>query len=419
MILLKNGIVFDGKDFNRQDVLIDKEEIIEVRENISGDYEVIDCEGKIIAPSFIDPHVHLREPGISYKETIKTGTKAAAHGGFTHVFAMPNVNPVPSNKKAISQQQTIIDRDSCIDVSIIGSITVNQTGEGQITDISETHNLVIGYSDDGRGIKDSYTMYQAMVNAKKYNKPIISHCEDISLVNGGCITECDFAKEHNLKEIMPESETVELARNLILANKTGCHLHVCHISCKESVDLVRYYKAKGCHVTAEVCPHHLILSDKDLKLDGNYKMNPPLMTQEHIEALIAGLKDGTIDCLATDHAPHAVDEKNCGLEKSAFGIVGLETAFPLMYTHFVKKNIISLKTLLNLMSDNVAQVFNLKEHKIAKGYQANLCVIDLDAKSIISSKDFLSLGSNSPFIGKKVDGKIIYTMYKGAFVYGK
>ncbi len=363
MILLKNGYIYDGKVIAKKDVLIKDKLIVKIADEINENCKNIDCTNKLISPSFIDPHVHLREPGLSYKETILDGTKAAARGGYTCIFSMPNVKPVPSNVNDIKIQQDIIDRDACIEVKIIGSITENQLGTGNLTSIEKTNDLVIGYSDDGRGIKNSLDMYNIMVEAKKHNKSIISHCEDIDLVLGGVVTECDFAKKNNLKEIMPESETVELARNLVLANKTKVHLHVCHISSKESVDLVRFYKTKGCNVTAEVCPHHLILNDQDLKLNGNYKMNPPIMTKDNQEALVKGLLDGTIDCLATDHAPHAVEEKNKGFD-SAFGIVGIEYSFALMYTNFVLKDLLTLPQLIDLLNIKVANVFKIKSNEI-------------------------------------------------------
>lgn len=416
MITLKNAKLFIKHEFKQLDLVIDDGKIIKIDKNLN-EGKVYDFKGKIIAPAFIDPHVHLREPGFENKETIKTGTLAAARGGYTKVFSMPNLKPNPSNREALDKQLEIIKRDAVIDVYPIGSITMDNSGDNTVSKVDEIVNDVIGFSDDGRGVYHSNTMYELMLKAKEYNKPIISHSEDRDLLYGGVITLGDYSIKNGFKGIIDIAETSELARNLVLAKKLNVHFHLCHTSCRDSVELIRFYKAMGCHVTAEVSPHHLVLCDEDLIDDGNYKMNPPLMSRDNMEALLEGLIDGTIDCIATDHAPHTEEEKSKGLNGSLFGIVGLETSFPIMYTKLVLENKMSLEDVLYKMSGAVSDIFDVNSNEIRVGNEANLVVIDLDKEFVIDKNTFLSKGKNTPFDGWKVKGLINMTICKGEIVY--
>lgn len=416
MITLKNARVFIKQKFENVDLVIDSGKIVKIDKNLS-EGKVIDLKGKIIAPAFMDPHVHLREPGFESKETILQGTKAAARGGYTKIFSMPNLNPNPSTKEALKVQLDIIKRDAVIDVYPIGSITIDNSGNNDLSKVDEIANDVIGFSDDGKGIYHSNTMYEMMKLAKKYSKPIISHSEDRDLLYGGVITEGEYSIKNGFKGIVDIAETSELARNLVLAKKTNVHFHLCHTSCRDSVELLRFYKAMGCHVTAEVTPHHLVLTDMDLIDDGNYKMNPPLMSKDNQDALLEGLLDGTIDCIATDHAPHTEEEKSRGLNNSPFGIVGLETSFPILYTKLVKENKMSLETLLYKMSGAISDIFDINSNEIFVGNDANLVVIDLDTEFKIDKNTFLSKGKNMPFDGWNCFGLIKMTIFKGEIVY--
>ena len=371
------------------------------RHCLNGDYTVL--------PAFCDVHVHFREPGLSYKETIKSGSLAAAHGGYGAVCTMPNVSPVPDCKKNLRKQLDIIKKDAVINVYPYGSLTVNLEGE-KLSDIEGLSEYVIGFSDDGKGIQTAEMMRNAMLLAKKQGKIIAAHCEDNSLLHGGYIHKGEYAKKHGHKGICSESEWKQVERDLELAAETGCAYHVCHVSCKESVELIRQAKKSGVNVTCETAPHYLVLDETFLKEDGRFKMNPPLRSPSDKEALLEGIKDGTIDMIATDHAPHSAEEKSKGLEKSAFGIVGLETAFPVLYTELVKKDIISLSHLLNLMSDNPRKRFKIP-------LNGDFTVWDLNAEYIINSSDFLSKGRSTPFAGKKVYGRCIATVCSEKTVY--
>ena len=365
----------------------------------------------MIFPGFCDVHVHLRQPGFSYKETIKSGTQASAHGGYTTVFSMPNLKPVPDSAEHLKEQLDIIKKDAVINVLPYGAITVGQNGE-ELSDMEGMAKDVIAFSDDGRGVQSEEMMKEAMLRAKALGKIIVAHCEDNSLLHGGYIHDGVYASEHSHRGICSESEWKPIKRDLELCRQTGCAYHVCHISCKESVELIRQAKAQGVDVTCETGPHYLILTDEDLKEDGRFKMNPPLRSKEDRQALIEGVLDGTVDMIATDHAPHSQEEKSRGLEKSAFGIVGIETAFQLLYTHFVKKNIISLERLVELLAVNPRKRFGIE-------YDNSFTVWDLDKKTVINPSDFLSMGKATPFEGEEVFGECELTVCNGKTAYKK
>lgn len=365
----------------------------------------------MIFPGFCDVHVHLRQPGFSYKETIKTGTQASAHGGYTTVFSMPNLKPVPDSAEHLKEQLDIIKKDAVINVLPYGAITVGQNGE-ELSDMEGMAKDVIAFSDDGRGVQSEEMMKEAMLRAKALGKIIVAHCEDNSLLHSGYIHDGVYASKHSHRGICSESEWKPIKRDLELCRQTGCAYHVCHISCKESVELIRQAKAQGIDVTCETGPHYLILTDEDLKEDGRFKMNPPLRSKEDRQALIEGVLDGTIDMIATDHAPHSQEEKSRGLEKSAFGIVGIETAFQLLYTHLVKKNIISLERLVELLAVNPRKRFGLE-------YDNSFTVWDLDKKTVINPSDFLSMGKATPFEGEEVFGECELTVCNGKTAYKK
>lgn len=365
----------------------------------------------MIFPGFCDVHVHLRQPGFSYKETIKSGTQASAHGGYTTVFSMPNLKPVPDSAEHLKEQLDIIKKDAVINVLPYGAITVGQNGE-ELSDMEGMAKDVIAFSDDGRGVQSEEMMKEAMQRAKALGKIIVAHCEDNSLLHGGYIHDGVYASKHSHRGICSESEWKPIKRDLELCRQTGCAYHVCHISCKESVELIRQAKAQGIDVTCETGPHYLILTDEDLKEDGRFKMNPPLRSKEDRQALIEGVLDGTIDMIATDHAPHSQEEKSRGLEKSAFGIVGIETAFQLLYTHLVKKNIISLERLVELLAVNPRKRFGLE-------YDNSFTVWDLDKKTVINPSEFLSMGKATPFEGEEVFGECELTVCNGKTAYKK
>ena len=361
-----------------------------------------------IFPAFCDVHVHLREPGFFYKETIASGTAACARGGYSDVFSMPNLNPVPDNKQALDMQLDIIKKDAVINVHPYASITVGQKGE-ELSSFEELSEAV-AFSDDGRGVQSAEMMKKAMENAKEMGKIIVAHCEDNSLLFGGCIHDGQFAKKNGFKGICSESEWKPIERDIELVRQTGCKYHVCHISTKESVELIRKAKAEGLDITCETAPHYLILNDMDLKDEGRFKMNPPIRSEEDRLALIEGIKDGTIDMIATDHAPHSKEEKAKGLEGSLMGIVGIETAFPLMYTHLVKKGIITLEKLIELMAINPRKRFGLPETE-------DFCVFDLEEEYEINPDEFLSKGRATPFQGEKVFGRCRLTVVNNKIAY--
>ena len=368
-----------------------------------------DSSEYVIFPGFCDVHVHFREPGFSYKETIATGSRAAARGGYTAVCTMPNLNPVPDSVEHLEVQRRLIEETACIHVYPYGAITIGEQGEA-LSDLEGMAPDVVGFSDDGRGVQSDDLMRQAMLRAKALGKPIVAHCEVNSLLRGGYIHDGDYAKAHGHRGICSESEWGQIARDLQLVKETGCAYHVCHVSAKESVALIRKAKAEGLDVTCETGPHYLVMDDSDLQEDGRFKMNPPLRGKEDREALIHGILDGTIDMIATDHAPHSAEEKSRGLEKSAFGIVGIETAFPILYTCLVKPGILSLNKLLELLCVNPRRRFGLP---LGTDYS----IWDLNAAYPIDPKDFLSKGRATPFAGWQVNGKCIATICDGKLVY--
>ena len=362
-----------------------------------------------IFPGFVDVHVHLREPGFSYKETIESGTKASARGGYTAVCSMPNLNPVPHSIENLKKQLEIIEKDAVIKVYPYAAITVNQAGE-ELSDFEGTAKYVAGFSDDGKGVQNPEMMKQAMIKAKQLNKPIVAHCEDNSLLFGGYIHDGEYAKKHSHKGICSESEWGPIKRDIELVKETGCAYHVCHISTKESVEIIRQAKKDGVDITCETAPHYLVLCDEDLQEDGKFKMNPPLRSAADRAALIEGILDGTIDMIATDHAPHSAEEKSRGLASSAFGIVGIETAFSTMYTHLVKPGILSLERLIELMSINPRKRFNIP-------FDNSYTVWNLEKEYIVNPNDFLSKGKATPFENTKLAGECLLTFTGNSIVY--
>ena len=356
-------------------------------------------------PGFCDVHVHFREPGFSYKETIKTGSLAAAHGGYTDVCTMPNLNPVPDSVENIKAQLDIIERDAVIGVHPYASITVGQKGEC-LADLDGLKDLCIAYSDDGRGVQSDEMMESAMIKAKANGKMIVAHCEVNSLLFGGYIHDGEFCKSHGMKGICSESEWKQVARDLELVRKTGCSYHVCHISTKETVELIREAKKEGLDVTCETGPHYLVYNDMDLKDEGRFKMNPPIRSEADRQALLAGVLDGTIDMIATDHAPHSAEEKSKGLAGSNMGVVGLETAFAVMYTNFVKTGVMSLERLVELMSTNPRRRFGID---LGNSYT----VFDLSKEYTVDPRAFLSMGKATPFEGARLYGECLLTVKDG------
>ena len=362
-----------------------------------------------VFPGFCDVHVHFREPGFSYKETILSGSKCAARGGYTAVCTMPNLNPAPDTAEHLHQQLQIIEKDACIHVYPYGTITMGQKGQ-ELSEMEAMAPNVCGFSDDGRGVQSNDMMLAAMKKAKSLGKMIVAHCEVNELLRGGYIHDGDYAKDHGHRGICSESEWAQIKRDLELVRQTGCSYHVCHISTKESVELIRQAKAEGLDVTCETGPHYLVLDDSDLQEDGRFKMNPPLRGKEDREALVQGILDGTIDMIATDHAPHSAEEKSKGLAGSAFGIVGLETAFPTLYTHLVKPGILSMEQLVKLLCDNPRKRFN-----IPMGLDFSLWA--LDKAYTVDPEEFLSMGKATPFAGSELYGRCILTVCDGNIVW--
>ena len=366
-----------------------------------------------VFPGFVDVHVHLREPGFIYKETVASGTKAAARGGYTEVCSMPNLSPTPDSMENLKIQLDAIEKDAVIGVHPYGTITVGEKGE-QLSDMETIAPYVIGFSDDGRGVQNDNMMKEAMLTAKKLGKIIVAHCEVNELLRGGYIHDGEYAKKHDHKGICSESEWKQIERDIELIREIGCAYHVCHVSTKESVELIRKAKAEGLDITCETGPHYLLLDDSDLQEDGRFKMNPPLRSAADRLALIEGIKDGTIDMIATDHAPHSAEEKSRGLKSSLMGVVGLETAFPVMYTGLVKTGIITLEKLIDLLSTNARKRFNLPLS------ENDFSVWNLDKKYTVNPDDFLSMGKSTPFAGNEVFGECIMTVRdkKAAYING-
>lgn len=402
----RNALVYTDDGFIKRNVLITDGKI-SYTDDIESYGDLTDnC---IIIPGLIDVHVHLREPGFSYKETIKTGSSAAAHGGYSVVCTMPNLNPVPDSLDNLKEQLDIIERDAVVRVIPYGAVTKGQKGE-VLSDIKEMAPYVCAFSDDGRGIQDEKIMEEAMRECAKEGKILAAHCEINSLVRGGYIHDGEYARLHGHKGISSESEYEEVRRDIECAQKTGCRYHVCHMSTKESVELVRSAKAKGIDVTCETAPHYLILTDMDLKEEGRFKMNPPIRSSEDRDALIEGIMDGTIDMIATDHAPHSTEEKSKGLSKSAMGVTGLETAFPVMYTNFVRNGRMSLEKLVELMSLNPEKRFGFDTGD-------DFTVFETETPYVIDPENFLTKGRATPFEGMTVYGKCIMTVCRGRVVY--
>ena len=363
----------------------------------------------IIVPGLCDVHVHFREPGFSYKETIASGSAAAAHGGYTAVCTMPNLDPVPDSAEHLQVQLDAIERGAAIKVLPYGAITVGEKGE-RLADMKAISDKVCAFSDDGKGVQNDEMMREAMTAAKRLGKIIAAHCEDNALLFGGYIHDGEYAKMHGHRGISSASEYKQIERDLRLAEETGCAYHVCHISTKESVELIRQAKVRGVDVTCETAPHYLVLCDEDMQEDGRFKMNPPLRSRADKEALIEGIKEGTIDMIATDHAPHSAEEKGRGLEKSLMGVVGLETAFPVLYTELVMKNIITLDRLVELMSFKPKERFGIDTNN-------DFAVFDISEAYKIDPKDFLSMGRATPFAGREVFGRCLLTVHNEKVVY--
>ena len=400
-----------------EDIAIVEGRIAERGENIAvaeGD-KVISAEGLMIAPAFVDVHVHLREPGFGYKERIETGTMAAARGGYTTVCPMPNLNPVPDSVENLKVQQDIIDRDAKIEVLPYAAITVGRKGT-ELVDVEALHDKVCAFSDDGSGVQVDGMMERAMTEAVKYDALIAAHCEVEELLKGGYIHDGEYARQHGHKGICSESEWAQVKRDIEIAERLGCRYHGCHISTKETVQLVREAKARGVKVTCETGPHYLIFTDMDLQEDARWKMNPPIRSAEDREALVEGIKDGTIDMIATDHAPHSIEEKSRGLKDSAMGIVGLETAFAALNTHLVRKGVITLEHLVKIMSENPRKVFRI-EGGIEVGDRADVVLLDVDKQWRVDSEKFYSMGKITMFDGREMTGDVVMTLHRGEVVY--
>ncbi|MDV7730673.1 dihydroorotase [Enterococcus faecium] len=382
--------------------------------------EVFDAKGQLITPGLVDVHVHLREPGFTYKETIEAGTRSAARGGFTTVCAMPNLNPVPDTAEKLRQVYDIIRKDAVVKVLQYAPITENLRSEKLVDQEALIEEGAFAFTNDGVGVQTAGTMYLAMKEAAKNNKALVAHTEDESLLFGGVMHAGKKAEELGLPGILSVTESSQIARDLLLAEATCVHYHVCHVSTKESVRVIRDAKKAGIHVTAEVSPHHLILIDEDIPEDfGFWKMNPPLRGREDREALIEGLLDGTIDCIATDHAPHGLEEKSQSFMKSPFGIVGSETAFQLIYTHFVETGRFTLEQVINWLAVKPAEIFGLNAGTLTVGAPADVAVFDITQTCTIDKEDFLSKGENTPFIGWKVKGETQMTFVNGKLVWQK
>lgn len=412
--IIKNGHIVGGEI---EDIAIVDGKIAERGNNIiaTAEDEVIDASGLMVAPAFVDVHVHLREPGFGYKERIETGTMAAARGGYSTVCPMPNLNPVPDSVENLKVQQDIIAQDAKIEVLPYAAITIGRKGE-ELVDVASLHDKVCAFSDDGSGVQVDGMMERAMTEAVKYDALIAAHCEVEELLKGGYIHDGEYARLHNHKGICSESEWAQVKRDIEIAERLGCRYHVCHISTKETVQLVREAKARGVKVTCETGPHYLIFTDMDLKEDARWKMNPPIRSSEDRAALIEGIKDGTIDMIATDHAPHSIEEKSRGLKDSAMGIVGLETAFAALNTHLVRSGVITLEHLIRIMSINPRKVFRI-EGGLNIGDRADIVLLDTEKQWKVDSSKFYSMGKITMFDGRDMVGDIAMTIHRGKVVY--
>lgn len=414
--LIKDANVFIETSFIKTDILICDGRIVDISREIQQEgAAVFSFNNMFVFPGFTDVHVHLREPGFSYKETIETGSMAAAYGGYTSICAMPNLKPCPDCLENLEKELEPIRKTAKVHVYPYATITKGELGE-ELSDIESLSKAAFGFSDDGRGVQNEKMMLAAMEKVKENGSFIAAHCEDNSLLFGGYIHDGEYAKKHGHKGICSQSEWKPIERDIALAKKTKCKYHVCHISTKESVELIRKAKADGVDISCETGPHYLTMNDSMLEEDGRFKMNPPIRSEQDRLALIEGIKDGTVDMIATDHAPHSSEEKSRGLEKSLMGVVGLETAFAVCYTKLVKTGVISLERLIELLSVNARKRFGIGT-KIAVGEPADLTVFDLNEEYEINPKDFLSMGKASPFTGEKVFGKCKLTMVGGRIVW--
>lgn len=411
--LYTNAVVYDGGRFAAGEFAVDGGCVVPAGGVAD---RVVDLGGRHVVPGLVDVHVHLREPGFSQKETIATGTAAAARGGYTTVCSMPNLNPAPDTPQTLRAQTDIIRRDAVVRVVPYGCITIGQRGCGRLVDFAALAPEVVGFSDDGRGVQSDGLMEEAMRRAAQVGKPVVAHCEVDDLLRGGYIHDGEYCRAHGHKGICSESEWRQVERDIALAEKTGCQYHVCHVSTRESVELVRRAKARGLRVSCETAPHYLLLCDEDLQEDGRFKMNPPLRDQADQDALIEGLLDGTIDMLVTDHAPHSHEEKAKGLEKSAMGVVGLEMSFAASYTHLVKKGILPLEKLVELMHTSPMRRFGCGT-EIAVGQPADLTVFDLNETYTVDPEKFLTMGRATPFTGTQLTGACKLTMIGGEIVW--
>lgn len=417
-LVLQNGRVFLDGGFRKADLLIRRGILCAVAEDIepSDGAEIIQLSDRYILPGLADIHVHLREPGFSYKETIATGTAAAAKGGFTLLCAMPNLNPVPDSSAHLKAEQDIIDRDARVKVIPYAAITLEQQG-AELADLEALAGDCAAFSDDGRGVQDAERMREAMKEARRLGKVIAAHCEDGRLIPAGaCVHDGAYARSRNLPGIPSASEYEPVRRDIALVEETGCRYHVCHVSCAESVEAIREAKQKGLSVSGETAPHYLAFSDEDLQDEGRFKMNPPLRSAEDRAALIRGICDGTLEIIATDHAPHTAEEKALGLRGSAMGVAGLETSFAAVNTYLCRAGHIGLERLVELMSLNPRKLLGLPS-EIRIGQPADLTVADLERKIIVNPETFVSKGRATPFAGCALYGDILLTIYDGTIVY--
>lgn len=415
--LLSNVMLCAADHVRRTDVFINEGRIVAISPMVpvDSDTTVINLKGCYLFPGFVDVHVHLREPGFSYKETVETGTKAAARGGFTSICTMPNLKPAPDSREHLQEQLDLLSASAFVHVYPYGTISIGEQGR-ELSDLEGMAPDVIAFSDDGRGVQEDAMMEEAMLRAKALGKMIVAHCEDESLLRAGYIHDGDYAKAHGHKGICSESEWGQVKRDLELVRKTGCSYHVCHVSTKESVTLIREAKKEGLNVTCETAPHYLVLTDADLQEDGRFKMNPPLRSAEDRAALREGLLDGTVDMIATDHAPHSEEEKSRGLQGSFMGVVGLETAFPVLYTNLVKGGFCSLEQLITWLHTKPMQRFGIGS-PLEVGAPATFTVFDLERKYEIDPKEFQSKGRSTPFAGEQVWGACKMTMVDGTIVW--
>ena len=421
--LIKNGkVVTSRNELVPVDIWIEDGKIKaigQIEENITNFENVVDAKQGLITPGLVDVHVHFREPGFEYKETIETGSRSAAKGGFTTVCAMPNLNPVPDTVDKLNNMYDRIERDSVVKILQYAPITMKLNSEELVDFKGLKEAGAFAFTNDGVGVQTAGVMYEAMKEAASLDMAIVAHTEDESLLFGGVMHLGEKSKELGLPGIMSATESSQIARDVLLAKETGVHYHVCHVSTKESVEVIRQAKKHGVHVTCEVCPHHLIMTDNDITHDhGYFKMNPPLRATDDQQALIDGLLDGTIDCIATDHAPHSHDEKNQSMIDSPFGIVGSETAFSLMYTHFVKTNRFTLEQVVYWMTEAPSKIFNLNTGSLNIGADADIAIFDLEHEGVIP-ETFVSKSNNTPFSGERVYGETLYTFVKGNMVWNK